>query len=76
MLMVKGFDIDTVEGSRAYLESEGIDVDNMVNVAMKMLVTNNALDRAYKNKEFTDGFCKFCKSAPCQHLAFAYDDEE
>lgn len=37
MNIVNGFDIDTTEGARKYLESEGFDVDKEIQKGMKII---------------------------------------
>lgn len=46
MTIVNGFDIDTVEGATAYLESEGLDVEAYVEKGLAELKKRKALDLA------------------------------
>lgn len=40
---VKGFDIKTVEGATEYLKNEGIDIDNVVEIAFKVFNAKSRL---------------------------------
>jgi ArsR family metal-binding transcriptional regulator len=76
MTIVNGFDIDTEEGATAYLESEGINVEEYVKRGMAELKRNRALDLADVSGSLPDGYCKYCGKTPCERLGISIYPED
>jgi hypothetical protein len=79
MTIVNGFDIDTHEGAIAYLESEGVDVEEYVRKGIAELKRTKALGLADVSGSLPDGYCKWCGKTPCERLGWSHpleDDEQ
>ena len=79
MTIVNGFDIDTPEGATAYLESEGVDVEEYVRKGMAELKRNKAFDLADFSGSLPEGYCKYCGKTPCERKGvspYPEDDEQ
>ena len=59
MNMVNGFDIDTAEGAKAYLESEGIDIEQCVKDGMEIIERTKALVLANISQQ-SELVCDYC----------------
>lgn len=75
MILAKGFDISTTEGASAFLESQGIDVDQYFAEELAYLKRQKAMEIAESIKCLPENFCKHC-GGPCLRKNVSYPEDE
>lgn len=76
MLKIGENDIDTVEGAEKYLKEQGVNMDAIIEHAVRKLKLDKAYDTAKYNGQVPEGYCRCCKNSPCDRLGITWPGED